>query len=98
MLRIITFNKNSESVLPFPPYSHFYFFHFFYSTRAFDIHRLVLDFRRAAKRAATDLALIADTFQALVQISEANAAQLAKQNLENQNVYNGSVSVAAMSS
>ncbi|PIO75698.1 hnRNP-L/PTB/hephaestus splicing factor family protein [Teladorsagia circumcincta] len=30
-----------------------------------------------------------NTFQALVQISEANAAQLAKQNLENQNVYNG---------
>uniref|UniRef100_A0A1I7XTK2 RRM domain-containing protein n=1 Tax=Heterorhabditis bacteriophora TaxID=37862 RepID=A0A1I7XTK2_HETBA len=30
-----------------------------------------------------------DTFQALVQISEANAAQVAKQNLENQNVYNG---------
>ncbi|WKX96609.1 hypothetical protein Q1695_012779 [Nippostrongylus brasiliensis] len=30
-----------------------------------------------------------NTFQALVQISEASAAQLAKQNLENQNVYNG---------
>ncbi|CAD6195603.1 unnamed protein product [Caenorhabditis auriculariae] len=30
-----------------------------------------------------------NTFQALVQMSEANAAQVAKQNLENQNVYNG---------
>ncbi|CAA85411.3 RRM domain-containing protein [Caenorhabditis elegans] len=30
-----------------------------------------------------------NTFQALVQMSEANSAQLAKQGLENQNVYNG---------
>ncbi|CAI2337996.1 unnamed protein product [Caenorhabditis sp. 36 PRJEB53466] len=30
-----------------------------------------------------------NTFQALIQMSEANSAQLAKQGLENQNVYNG---------
>ena len=33
--------------------------------------------------------LISDTFQALVQMSESNAAQQAKQNMENQNVFSG---------
>lgn len=32
---------------------------------------------------------ISDTFQALVQLSEANAAQSARQGLDGQNVYNG---------
>lgn len=32
---------------------------------------------------------ISDTFQALVQLSEANSAQLARQSLDGQNVYNG---------
>lgn len=34
-------------------------------------------------------ASFADTFQALVQLSEANSAQLARQSLDGQNVYNG---------